>query len=291
MKKLLVLSGKGGTGKTTVASAIIEFSSAKAFADCDVDAPNLHILNSVDTMPQKSDFLGGEKAVINPGKCTGCGLCQKNCRFDAIEIKDGKAKVNEFACEGCAVCFLVCKNGAVTMNEDVAGRLLLYDSDRKFATATLKMGRGNSGKLVSEVKSVLYKAAENVEFAVLDGSPGIGCPVMASIAGVDFVLVVTEPTLSGMSDLERICGALEICRVKGGVCVNKCDLNPKLSLKTEKWCKENGWPFLGNIPYDGNIPKAINEGKKITDYGFPALKAIREVYGKVMTIMFPGDKI
>lgn len=285
MKKLLVLSGKGGTGKTTVASAIIELSKARAFADCDVDAPNLDILNKVNSLPKKSDFIGGDKAFINKDKCIGCKECIKNCRFDAIKFVDGKAQVDEYACEGCGVCSIVCKFNAVNMQEDKAGELLLFDSERKFSTAKLKMGRGNSGKLVSEVKSGLFKVTNKDDFVVLDGSPGIGCPVMASISGVDFVLIVTEPTKSGKSDLERICKTLEKCGVLGGVCINKWDLSDKMSEEIENWCEENNIPFLGKISYDSNASKFINEGKSIVLCDCKMSDELKKVYEKTIKLM------
>lgn len=191
MKQLLILSGKGGTGKTTVASAFIELSKVQAFADCDVDAPNLHLVISQLSEPAKTDYYGFGKAVIDQEKCIRCGLCEENCNFGAI--KD--FSIGEFECEGCGVCVEICPVQAITMQDHVSGNMMLYKNDgRVFSTAQLKMGSGASGKLVTAVKQQLTQEAPDSELAIIDGSPGIGCPVIASISGVDFVLIVAEPT-------------------------------------------------------------------------------------------------
>ena len=202
MKQLLVLSGKGGTGKTTVAGTFVELSQAKAAADCDVDAPNMHLVLKQANAPERFDYMGMDKALIDSETCINCGLCQRNCVFDAIDFlpstnenKD-QYKVSDFGCEGCGVCVYVCPVGAVSMMPSVDGALELFRNGRVFSTATLKMGSGTSGKLVSEVKQNLIKAAPKEGFAILDGSPGIGCPVIASISGVHMVLVVAEPSVS-----------------------------------------------------------------------------------------------
>ncbi len=153
MKRLLILSGKGGTGKTTVSAAIIRLSQARAMADCDVDAPNLHLVMQQDAVPEEFDFMGGEKAAIDLEKCIGCGECARRCRFDAVQMEKGKAQVNEYACEGCGVCKAVCPVNAADLNPDVAGKRSLQTGEKVFSTATLKMGRGNSGKLRATARS------------------------------------------------------------------------------------------------------------------------------------------
>ena len=214
MKQLLILSGKGGTGKTTIASAFIKLSKAEAYADCDVDAPNLHLITGWDSEPEKSDYYGLPTAHINPELCIKCDKCRENCRFDAISA-EGCYKVNPFACEGCGVCQYVCPVDAITLMPAIAGELKLYSNKEKaFSTAQLKMGKGTSGMLVTEVKKQMKDAAADAEIAIIDGSPGIGCPVIASLSGVDMVLIVAEPSISGISDMERIINTADKFRVK-----------------------------------------------------------------------------
>ena len=287
MKKILILSGKGGTGKTTTAAAFIEFSNAKAIADCDVDAPNLHLVTRMDTKAIKSDFIGAEKAYIDVDKCVGCKKCKDNCRFNAIKVNDnGLCQIQEYACEGCGVCEYVCPVGAVTMKEDVAGEKLLFKGDKVFSTATLKMGRGNSGKLVTDVKKDMTSAAnKDTDIAIIDGSPGIGCPVIASVSGVDLVLIVAEPSVSGKSDLERIIKTTQILNTKAVVCVNKYDTNVDKTNEIISICDKLGVPFVGKVPYDKRASKAINEGISLASYDCPAKDALYEIYKKTIEVL------
>lgn len=278
MKRLLILSGKGGTGKTTTAAAFIRFAQAKAIADCDVDAPNLHLVTEQKTEPTVTEFLGGDKAVIDPKKCIGCGICQTHCRFHALMESDGIYQVNEYACEGCGVCAYVCPQDAVTLQTDVAGRRELYVDDGVFSTATLKMGRGNSGKLVTDVKLAMLKAAPETDLAIIDGSPGIGCPVIASVSGMDLVLVVAEPSHSGISDLKRLVKTAETFEAKLAVCVNKWDVSPESTAAIETFCQEVGLPFVGKIPYDASASAAINKGMSLADIDCPARDALKEIF-------------
>lgn len=279
MKRLLILSGKGGTGKTTTAAAFIRFSQAKAIADCDVDAPNLHLVTSVKSEPVRSAFVGSKKAFIDPDKCTGCGFCIEHCRFDAIKSDDFVCRTDEYACEGCGVCSFVCPQNAVSLHDDIAGELSLYkEEDAVFSTAKLKMGRGNSGKLVSAVKLSLLKNAPDTELAVIDGSPGIGCPVIASVSGMDLVLIVAEPSLSGLSDLKRLIKTSETFQTKIAVCVNKWDTSPENTAAIETFCRESKIPFTGKIPYDKTASAAVNAGRSIADIDCPARNALFEVY-------------
>lgn len=290
MKKLLVISGKGGTGKTTVSSSIIHELHVPSFADCDVDAPNLHILHRFSEDPVRSDFIGGSKAIVTEESCIGCGICKDLCRFDAIKIENGKSKVIDISCEGCGVCEYACPVNAISMKPDVAGNLDLYKSSNDFeeitfSTAELKMGRGNSGKLVSKVKENLFDSISDDSFVVLDGSPGVGCPVMASLTGVDLALVVTEPTLSGMSDLERILKSISLSCTKAAVCVNKFDVNIEMTDKIKSFCAKAGVPFVGEIPYDKNASKAINQGKSVIETDGPASTALKKLTQNISSLM------
>lgn len=282
MKQLLILSGKGGTGKTTVAGAFIELMDAHLYADCDVDAPNLHLIAGIDNPPELRDYFGLPKAEINDERCISCGKCQDNCRFDAINFADGRYEVDPYACEGCGVCELICPISAVSMHDEKAGDLMLFKGQTKiFSTAKLLMGSGTSGMLVTEVKKQLKPFGSDRDIAVIDGSPGIGCPVIASLAGVDMVLIVTEPSLSGMSDLERIVRTSEQFGVPTAVCVNKFDINMSNTDKIMDYCMNKGIEFVGVIPYDKTVIEAVNKGLPITDYDCPAGTAVKEMYNKV----------
>lgn len=285
MKRLLILSGKGGTGKTTTAAAFANFSGARALADCDVDAPNLHLVAGIEGEAEESDFIGAEKACIDAKKCMGCNICMEYCRFDAIERQGDICHINEYACEGCGVCTYVCPRQAVTMQPDVAGKKQLYKGQKVFSTARLKMGRGNSGKLVSAVKLAMLKNAPECALAIVDGSPGIGCPVIASVSGMDLVLVVAEASKSGISDLQRLLQTAETFRTKLAVCVNKWDVSPDHTAEIEAYCAEKGIPFVGRIPYDKAAAAAINAGKSIAEYPCAARDALYQVYCSTMELM------
>lgn len=286
MKELLILSGKGGTGKTTIASGFIELGKVMAYADCDVDAPNLHLVLNEITEPKLSDYYGLDKAEIDQSLCTECDLCRLHCAFDAIILEDGKYKVAYFGCEGCGVCEFVCPVNAIALNPSIAGDLMLYENERVFSTAQLRMGSGNSGLMVTEVKKQMKSAAEGVELSIIDGSPGIGCPVIASLTGVDMVLIVAEPSISGISDMERIIKTAKRFNTKIAVCINKYDTNIPNTEKIEDFCKENGLNFVGRIPFDKEVLKAINNGKNIVEVTCKAGLATKDIYSKTIEILF-----
>ncbi len=285
MKQLLILSGKGGTGKTTIASAFIRLSEAKAYADCDVDAPNLHLITNQDSEQIKNDYYGMQKAEIDTKLCTCCDNCRQVCRFGAIEAGEGY-RVDSFVCEGCGVCQLVCPVDAISLEPAVAGELMLYKSNGTvFSTAKLKMGSGTSGMLITEVKKQMKTSAKNAELAIIDGSPGIGCPVIASISGVDMVLVVAEPSISGINDMERILATAAKFNTKTFVCINKYDTNLSNSEKIEKYCRDRNISFVGRIPYDPCAVKAINDAKTIVDIECAAGKEVKKIYNYIIKII------
>lgn len=280
MKQLLILSGKGGTGKTTIASSFIHLSKTKQFADCDVEAPNLHLMFR-DKLVQSKPYYGLAKAIINQDKCIQCGLCLKHCRFNAIQY-DGTYKVDPFKCEGCGVCGFVCPNEAIVFKQMVDGSVDLYEDDVLFSTGELKMGSGNSGLLVTEVKKQLK---EYDDLTIVDGPPGIGCPVIASISGVDFVLVVTEPSMSGFSDMKRMIQTIKKARVKHAVCINKYDINQEMTEKIVNYLNEESIEYVGPIAYSKEVNRLINQGVPVVTSKKEVGHQITDIYQKVLELI------
>lgn len=289
MKQLLILSGKGGTGKTTVAGAMTHLFRAMACADCDVDAPNLHLIFGNTGKEQRKDYYGLPKAHIDEAICTMCGLCSEMCRFDAIKV-GYTTRVDSHACEGCGLCEAICPQDAIEMRPVVAGDLRLYTDLEKgvFSTAQLRIGNGTSGLLVTEVKKQMIGAAEGAELAIIDGPPGIGCPVIASISGVDMVLIVAEPSISGLSDMERILDTARGLKAFSAVCVNKADLNPRLTDNIVTRCREREVPYLGEIPYDPEVVRVVNRGLTLAYSECSAGVAVREIFERVAELLYEG---
>lgn len=285
MKRILIISGKGGTGKTTTAAAWVQFARAKAVCDCDVDAPNLHLVMGRTEQPERTPFFGGDKASVDPQKCIGCGRCGQHCRIQAISVKDGKAAVDEYACEGCGVCAFVCTEKAVTLERDRAGSRELYTEDGVFSTAVLRMGRGNSGKLVTEVKRAMLTRASEAELAIVDGPPGIGCPVIAAVSGVELVVMVAEPSLSCISDLTRLIETVRTMRSQLAVCINRWDIAPEHTEAIEALCEAEGIPILGRIPYDAHASAAINAGRSLATVDCPAREALFTAYHNMIKLI------
>lgn len=285
MKQLLILSGKGGTGKTTIAGAFIRLSNAKAYADCDVDAPNLHLVMNQLSESKKTNYYGMSKAEINLNLCVQCNLCRQNCRFNAIQGDIGYT-VDPYFCEGCGVCEAICSAGAISLKPAVAGEITLYVDEAVFSTAELKMGSGTSGKLVTEVKKQMKSSVTNIDLAIIDGSPGIGCPVIASLSGVDMVLIVAEPSISGISDMERIIKTAEKFQIRTAVCINKYDTNIENTNTILSFCQNHKLPFTGKIPFDSDAVKAINQGQSIVDIDCAAGHAVKDVFKKTIKILF-----
>ena len=293
MQQLLILSGKGGTGKTTVASAFIKILQARALADCDVDAPNLHLVINQTIEPRRSDYMGMPKARIDMELCTSCDLCREHCRFNAIlyDENSDEYEVDYYACESCAVCEAICPAGAIELYPYVAGDMMLFVDEGVFSTAQLRMGSGTSGLLVTEVKNQMTAAArEDVELAIIDGSPGIGCPVIASLSGVDMVLIVTEPSISGFSDMERIIKTAQQFHTRIAVCINKHDTNPAHTEKIEAFCRDKQLPLAGRIPFDPLAVAAVNRGISIAEIECPSGTAVREVLKETLHILQETEK-
>lgn len=263
-KQIVILSGKGGTGKTTIATAFAEIAEDKIIIDADVDAANMHLVFN-HYINSGYDYFGGKKAEINSEKCLQCGLCESICRFDAI--KD--FKIDRISCEGCGFCVRVCPDDAISFYETKSGiysECELKDKS-KFYYAQLLAGEGNSGKLVSEIKKKANEQIkENVKWIIVDGPPGIGCPVNASLSGVDFVVIVTEPTQSGLHDLKRLVDLLKIFKIPSGVIINKFDINADMSRNIEEFINLEGIKLLAKIPFDKNFIKAIQNSKSIIEY-------------------------
>ncbi|MGV9168946.1 MAG: 4Fe-4S binding protein [Promethearchaeia archaeon] len=262
--EVAVISGKGGSGKTTVTSSFAAIARDIVIVDCDVDAPDLHIL--LQPEPQVSEeFQASKVAVINPDRCIECGLCEENCRFDAAHPPE----IDPIACEGCSVCTLVCPEDAIDMIPRISGHL--YESDTRLGRmvhAKLLPGEGNSGLLVTEVKKRAQRIAEETgtDKILIDGSPGIGCPVIATLTGVKVATVVTEPTMSGIHDMERVVRLIRRFQSIPTVIVNKYDLNLKNTARIETFCKSEGIELLGKIPFDSITTKSMVDATTLPEY-------------------------
>ncbi len=278
MKKILIISGKGGTGKTTLASSLIELLNAKAFADCDVDAPNLHLVSNYNNSDKlEQDFQGMDIYSIDNAICKNCGKCYDVCKFSAIEKENNEFKINPLLCEGCGVCEYICKENAIKPNKNIVGKTQIYKSEKVFSTAQLNMGSGNSGKLVSQVKKNLDDNIDLQKFAIIDGSPGIGCPVIASLSAIDLAIIVTEPSLSGLSDLKRIVTTAKTFNTKVSIVINKANLNKAVLNLIKDYLKLEDLELLGEIDYDENVSKLINRNQSLANSNTVATIQIKKI--------------
>ena len=265
MKQIVIISGKGGTGKTVITGAFAALAKNKVMADCDVDAADLHLLLK-PTVKERHEFRSGKTAKIEKKLCKQCDKCISVCRFDAISEDFA---IDPISCEGCAFCSLVCPEGAIKMEENVSGEWFI--SDTRFGPmvhAKLGITEENSGKLVSLVRKQAKDLAEkeNCDWVIVDGAPGIGCPVIASLSGIDRAVVITEPTLSGLHDADR---AIEVARhfkVETRLVINKYDLNLDMTRKIEKYCEVHNVGLIGKIGFDKSVVKAMVKGKTIIEY-------------------------
>jgi MinD superfamily P-loop ATPase len=291
LKQIVVLSGKEGTGKTTVAAALAHLVSRElpiVLADADMDAANLELVLD-PTEQEEQDFTGGKVAAIDPAQCTACGTCYEVCRFEAI-IPGGEAyRVDALACEGCASCYYQCPNEAIRMEKQQAG--MWFRSDTRFGPlfhAHLFAGQENSGKLVTMVKQQgrLRAIDAEAELLLVDGPPGIGCPVISASAGADMALHVVEPTVSGVHDLERIMSTTEHFGIPSLVAINKADLNPARCDEIAAYCTEQGVQVVGRIPYDTVATEAMVQGQPVTAYiDGPVTQALKGIWSRARDLI------
>jgi len=284
MKQIVVISGKGGTGKTTIVASLAALAKNAVIADCDVDAPDLHLLLRPE-IKETREFRGSKTAIKDDSKCIKCRRCEEVCRFDAIK----NLSINSFSCEGCGACVFVCPVNTIELKEKISG--YVYVSETKYGPmshAKLNIGGGASGKLVAVVKENAKKIAEkeNRNLILIDGSPGIGCPVIASLSGADIVLIVTEPTMSGIHDLKRILSVAEHFNIKPVVCVNKYDINLENSNEIMDICRKTGIEIAGKIPFNPVVTRAMIAGKSVVEFSDDEVSdEIKSMWNKIKTLI------
>ncbi|MFK5880611.1 MAG: ATP-binding protein [Sulfurospirillum sp.] len=287
MKEIVVISGKGGTGKTSLSASFAYLEGKNALiCDCDVDAANMHLLLNAD-FSQREDFFSGEVAFIDEELCTNCGECKDVCRFDAIHVEDGQHRVDPISCEGCWYCSRVCPTKAISMNTQKAGDLYISNikQNSKMVHAKLGFAAENSGKLVAKVKASGKELAKEtgVEYIITDGSPGIGCPVISSLSGADLVVLVTEATVSGLHDLQRVQKLVKTFNLKAVCIINKYDLNLKMTKDIEQFLKDEDIELVALLPYDETFTKALSKAKPIVEYDKKGelSKLVKTAWGKI----------
>jgi MinD superfamily P-loop ATPase len=266
MKQIAIISGKGGTGKSSISAAFATLNGKVVIADCDVDAANLYLLFN-PSHEEETIYTGGYKAIIDKEKCTDCGICIDHCRFDAIVRIDGKPSITGTSCDGCFLCSRICPAGAITMLKNDKSRMFSGSfRNGKMVYGRLAPGEENSGKLVNMVREKAIEVSKryNLDTIILDGPPGTGCPVISTITGVDKVVIVTEPTISGLHDLQRVYEVVKRDLTRTSVIVNKYDLNPEITRMIEAWCLKSGLD-IGYIPFDMAVVEAMTKGLTIPE--------------------------
>ncbi|MCL6628768.1 MAG: ATP-binding protein [Armatimonadetes bacterium] len=288
--QITVVSGKGGTGKTTVVGSFATLLSNKVIADCDVDAANLHLLLKPEVKEQK-DFFGAKIAVRDEEKCIHCGAAELRCRFDAITDE----KIDPLACEGCGLCVLVCPTNALRLESIKCGELYISDTSYgPMVHAKLNPGGESSGRLVTIVRQQAENIAlsEGREFIIIDGPPGIGCTATASLTDIDLALVVTEPTLSGIHDMQRVLQLIKHFGYKSAVIINKFDLNLENSENIRNLCKQYSVPIVGEIPFDDIVTNAIAAAVPLVEFSTgPASSAVIKTWENVMSLLDQTDRV
>jgi len=284
MKELVVISGKGGTGKTTVVGALAALAEDKVIADCDVDAADLHLI--LRPQVQKTiGYEGSELAVIDQRLCTGCGECVRACRFDAVLEEGGRLRIDPLSCEGCGACAHACPMDAISLKPRLSG--WIHVSSTPYGTLVhgeLRPGEEISGKLVTQVKWRARELGrlEGAKLLLVDGAPGIGCPVIASLSGAHFALVVTEPSRSALHDLARVVEVARHFRARPFLVINKADLSPGLTREIEDYARRAGLVLVGRIPYDEGVVRAQVAGCTVVEDGDgPAARALHKLWGKL----------
>jgi MinD superfamily P-loop ATPase len=287
IRELVVLSGKGGTGKTSVTASFALLAKQAVLADCDVDAADLHLLLT-PKVEQRHAFKSGHEAVVRQQDCTGCGICLDSCRFDAIRREGSVCRIDPVACEGCGVCYRLCPAKAIDFPERVCGEWMLSSTRcGPMVHAQLGVAAENSGKLVTTVREQAWAVAvdRQIPLIISDGPPGIGCPVIASLSGVSLAVVVTEPTVSGLHDLQRLLALARHFSVPTAVCVNKWDINPQQTEKIEAAAGAAGSAILGRIRYDRSVTQAQLQQKAVVELDAAAGDDIRTIWKQVFALL------
>jgi MinD superfamily P-loop ATPase len=293
--QIVILSGKGGTGKTSVAAAFAHLAAERdhpikaILADADVDAANLELVLA-PKMEARADFWGGQIAQIDHQLCAGCGTCETVCRFDAVHENDGEYWIDPVACDGCAACVYQCPEDAITMQPQLAGEW--FRSQSRYGPlfhAALRPAQENSGKLVTVVKqnARLMAMDEGIPLVLVDGPPGIGCPVISAVSGADLALIVAEPTAAGVHDMRRVLQTTDHFGVRALVCINKADIYPAGAAQIESFCKQQNIEVVGRIPFDTIVTQAMVQGQPVTAYqpSAPSSQALQDIWMKVLTAL------
>lgn len=276
MKEIVVISGKGGTGKTSVTASFAYLGGEDVVvADCDVDAADMHLLLKPN-FAKSENFFSGVAAHISPYKCNNCGICANVCRFDAIPVIDDQYTVSTLDCEGCGYCAKVCPERAIEMIEQNVGNWYVSNTrlNNTMVHARLGIGAENSGKLVAKVKNEAKEIANrnNKDFIIIDGSPGVGCPVVSSLSGAHFAVLVTEPSVSGIHDFKRVYELVKKFNIKAGCIINKADINTHVTNEILAFLKSESIEHIASLPYDDNFTKAMTIGETIVEYDHGELR-------------------
>lgn len=284
--EIAILSGKGGTGKSSISAAFATMNMKVVLADCDVDAANLYLIFN-PSHEEEVVYISGSKAIIDYVLCTNCGLCIDYCRFDAISLINDKVSISKITCDGCVLCSRICPEHAIKMITNDKSRMFSGSfRNGKMVYGRLAPGEENSGKLVNMVREKAKQTAKEngLETIIIDGPPGIGCPVISTLSGADKVVIVTEPTISGLHDMQRLMGIVRKFNINAYVIINKNDLNVPMSARIKKWCKENNITLAGELPFDKNMVEAMVQGKSITEFkpNINISKKIKTIWNKII---------